>query len=601
MVVEQRGTTDGDDIHNHCLGCVKVWKCSTRPQKERGCNIVWCDAECGARFHVCKLREHLLLCPNVKVPCINSVNGCSAWLLRGEMGTHLRRCPASVVHCTMEWNRWPTQEGAPPPCGTPTQLDVALALRDQRALGSRPNARMGSSTSVQKPAAPTFGYGFQRSDETNQNCDLMMQVLSHDGCDAPWETKKVPPGLQRSVCSELYRASRQATESLTAALTVITGHAAARNVCCSVNGASSAPSDAPVVLNGILHHGSPKADGVTRANRDGLNGSINLNGVIASESRSQCNKDLKAKNGDATHETSGGCSSSPLVLDLNLECITRYQPKPKSMYTFLCDQDFRRDEYAWHYQNVHGDIHGGLNGWLEQRCPLAQYGCTFSRRRLFPSPAGSALVHNDILESFGLRFPLPACAEHEPDPDVTNVCADRSLRMPAKILGQQNGVSKDLAKALSARVSFSSLPFEVLQHIARFLDSFSLCNFALVSRITRDVCRSLLEARGMVILQWEKRDGHWRVSHKRWCFSTAFSPIHEWCFSEDSNMSNHLMRCPFFLRNVKSAPFFGLAATARPFDVILKETAGMPCDLLLEARWLAVLGKHDGEQQMTKL
>ncbi len=35
-------------------------------------------------------------------------------------------------------------------------------------------------------------------------------------------------------------------------------------------------------------------------------------------------------------------------------------------------------------QNVHSDIHGGLNNWLEARCPLAAYGCGFAFRRLYP-------------------------------------------------------------------------------------------------------------------------------------------------------------------------------------------------------------------------
>ena len=62
-----------------------------------------------------------------------------------------------------------------------------------------------------------------------------------------------------------------------------------------------------------------------------------------------------------------------LGLDLSIECIPRYQSKPKSMYTFVCAQDFRRDEYPWHYRNWHSEIHGGLDGWLEQRCQLARY------------------------------------------------------------------------------------------------------------------------------------------------------------------------------------------------------------------------------------
>ena len=96
-----------------------------------------------------------------------------------------------------------------------------------------------------------------------------------------------------------------------------------------------------------------------------------------------------------------------LALDLNIESITRYQPKPKSMYTFLCAQQFRRDEYAWHFKNVHSDIHGGLSGWIEHRCPLAHYGCTYSLRRLNPAPKGSKLVHNNVCEAFGVQPKVP--------------------------------------------------------------------------------------------------------------------------------------------------------------------------------------------------
>jgi hypothetical protein len=34
-------------------------------------------------------------------------NGCKKMMKRRERGQHLEKCPASVVTCTMEWNRWP--------------------------------------------------------------------------------------------------------------------------------------------------------------------------------------------------------------------------------------------------------------------------------------------------------------------------------------------------------------------------------------------------------------------------------------------------------------------------------------------------------------
>ena len=40
---------------------------------------------------------------------------------------------------------------------------------------------------------------------------------------------------------------------------------------------------------------------------------------------------------------------------------------------------------------------------MEQRCPLAPYGCTFSQRRLYPGSQGARIIHSENLESFGLR------------------------------------------------------------------------------------------------------------------------------------------------------------------------------------------------------
>lgn len=176
-----------------------------------------------------------------------------------------------------------------------------------------------------------------------------------------------------------------------------------------------------------------------------------------------------------------------LRLDLVLECVARYQTKQRSMFTFVCGQLFRRDEFSSHFKNVHGDIHAGLNGWMEQRCPLAYYGCTYSQRRFCPSVQGFRIIHDRHLGSFGVQPGLPL---------------------------KRNTCNKG-----SKRDQFSNLPFEVLQHVASFLDSFSLCQLSRVSRTMRDVCASLLQMRGMVVLLWEKKrraDGSpsWQITDK---------------------------------------------------------------------------------------
>lgn len=144
-------------------------------------------------------------------------------------------------------------------------------------------------------------------------------------------------------------------------------------------------------------------------------------------------------------------------------------PHHQHMFPFVCGQSFRRDQFCSHFTNVHGDIHAGLNGWMEHRCPLAYYGCTFSQRRFYPSIKGAKVVHDRHLRSFGVR-PCPDVNAREPQPD-----------------------------------QFSGLPFEILRNVAGYLDSFSLCQLSLVSRTMREVCSSLLQARGIVELQWERR------------------------------------------------------------------------------------------------
>ncbi len=39
-----------------------------------------------------------------------------------------------------------------------------------------------------------------------------------------------------------------------------------------------------------------------------------------------------------------------LGLSISHDCINKYLAKPSSMYSFLCAQNFRRDQYPWHFK-----------------------------------------------------------------------------------------------------------------------------------------------------------------------------------------------------------------------------------------------------------
>ncbi|XP_022252243.1 F-box only protein 30-like isoform X2 [Limulus polyphemus] len=574
--MEYKAADEAFVIHEHCFSCIKVAKCTVRPRPGESCAIITCELKCGACFHGCKKGEHQHLCINEKVPCINSVNGCPVWMYRRHLGPHLEKCPASVVHCTMEWNRWPLEikdrdfSHCPHHHKTQMPLDEALALRDQRMLNQywctpRKTRRSLRNPLTRKyPAVPLHPYRGTHEPESAQDSTQTSRGVSDDESDAPWEMRKAPPGLQRSVCSELYRATRETTEMLSAALNVITNHQ-------SHQSADETWKDSNCYSSDIEVWNGSSVENKENVCRFQVHVANIPDGCLDKHSFLQEVTERDDVDADRWSEASSGSNDS---IEQNGEIIN--MPIGESSYGTLFVNDtieFRRDEYAWHYRNVHGDIHGGLNGWLEQRCPLAQYGCMFSCRRFYPAPKGSVVLHSDILESFGVQPPL-----WNDEHNITNQMdwkhTRRSPGRTEKLTFQRRTSMEVIPEAGDSSLKngtcggnqkgmlhITQFPFEVLQHIARFLDGFSLCNLALTSKLFRDIASSLLDEKGLVIFQWERRKCSggrysWCQAYKRWFFSTAFSPIYKWCFEDGSHMSNHLQQCPYFFRNIKYEPFY---------------------------------------------
>lgn len=191
------------------------------------------------------------------------------------------------------------------------------------------------------------------------------QTVSDDDSDSsPWQMNKSPPGLQSSVCAR---------------------------------------------LNGL-----PQRDGSSL------------------HALKSCDNNNSESNGETISHKNGLIPTPPILpnstslsLDLNLNAIAPFQAKPKLMYTFRCAQEFRRDEYGSHYQNFHGDILGSINGWMEHRCPLWQYGCNFVQRRIHPHPVGTRITFNSIVESFG-HVMNPNC-------DMEKKSNDNLLNLPYEV------------------------------------------------------------------------------------------------------------------------------------------------------------------------
>ncbi|XP_045065037.1 F-box only protein 30-like [Coregonus clupeaformis] len=741
-----------EELHAHCLNCVNR-RCMIRPETGMSCDLIRCPLVCGAVFHSCKVEEHHLLCLFERVPCLNTGFGCPFTIPRIKMAEHLETCPASVVCCTMEWNRWPVSYSDRKSyehlsdVEVVEQLDMALALQDQRMLleslrvttntsekeynkpaeetrdkmadvvsGVPETARSNGTVEMDEAAALTNGVVEMDDDYASYsevhkiNLAATLAVLrsakdidlinvnveksgerngvlhrgeDSDGDDDDDDLKNVEVktsdtesgcelgavggvAVDRQGDDESYwiESSEEVEKDHVMGLAEVGGppplsngfnhtgddqnHLGQREWMVlsrspprrsEVNRFSdfrpvmpylsmpniepSGPHPPPLPIHLPLPMPLPNLEPYNvlqhlpleiedswlerkLQNLQVLRGMsvFTFNGRRAlmsdpclfrakTEDRSVDTSDLEVTDdplglhgidlitaallfclGDspggrsisdsrfvdgyridfgtqtfsfpsailATNTMVGDIASasacdhaspqlsnpSPfhsLRLDLVLECVARYQTKRRTMFTFVCGQLFRRDEFSSHFKNVHGDIHAGLNGWLEHRCPLAYYGCTYSQRRLCPSVQGSRIIHDRHLGSFGVQ------------PDMPPQYGDKTLPRNACRFG-------------STCDHLSSLPFEVLQYVASFLDGFSLCQLSRVSRTMRDVCASLLQSRGMVVLLWEntrRPDGSssWQIRNKVWRFSTAFGTVNEWKFANIANMADHLKKCKF--------------------------------------------------------
>ncbi|XP_067113206.1 F-box only protein 40-like [Osmerus mordax] len=233
-----------------------------------------------------------------------------------------------------------------------------------------------------------------------------------------------------------------------------------------------------------------------------------------------------------------------LHVQLGAEGVTSRHNKASSAFTFLCGQTFLRREFPAHFRNVHSDIQMCLSGWFEQRCPLAYLGCTYSQRRFQPSTHRATVTYNQELSSFNLRPTVPDTLAGASQPPQDPAEPPTTPRRRAV----RGGVGLD---------SLSTLPYEVLCHIASFLDSLSLSQLALVSWFMREVCSSLLQGRGMVTLRWEKKTyshggATWKAKKMVWQFSTRFSTVDAWHFQDIPPMSEHLKVCPYYETEARS-------------------------------------------------
>ncbi|XP_074528558.1 F-box protein 40.1 [Halichoeres trimaculatus] len=667
--------------HVHCDSCYSR-RCRARVEAGVCCAFIPCRLHCGALFHLCKEEDHLLLCPNVRVPCLNVGYGCPLHLPRSLQTAHLLVCPASLVCCSMEWNRWPTNDAFSYPNTELHEnllkereqddcLDLALALKDQEHLfhslkmkklfpeliqsveeeekeemrkeeERRKERQKQKKAALEKEAAERAAareawesfnsYDFQsvngkENEDEDEDEDTSAEeeygqepVLSQEEREAlarsrglnadvlesynAWEhmfsmemggcreTEGAPgAGRGQGPAKGRGRGLGTLTEEETEACT------GASSYCKQGSSSSTSNSSCPtgqLKKRFIYEHLEPMKIITVRTFKiptsfSARQGRIRNPGFYKRKSQavdtsdlgvapeempvweevnatllcslekeqrghmiaeSVCTDGLLHDEGTQTYSFLSApfwsstsladlTAAKPLELHLQLqvESVTSRHHKASSAFTFLCGHTFQRREYGQHYKNVHSDIQMGVNGWFEQRCPLAYLGCTFSQKRMQPSTHEATVSYNEDLGCFSLHPTVPA-------PQLSKSSESASTTQKKRGGGEKED-------------RLSSLPYEVLCHMASFLDSLSLSQLALVSKLMRQVCSSLLQERGMVSLHWERTtDPHgrvkWRVKHKVWQFSTLFSPVDTWCFKNVLPMSEHLKVCPYYERESRT-------------------------------------------------
>ncbi|KAG8011322.1 F-box only protein 30 [Nibea albiflora] len=229
-----------EEDHAHCMSCVNQ-RCMARPQPGISCDLITCPLVCGAVFHSCKADEHHLMCPLVRVPCLNSGYGCPATLVRNQMYAHLEVCPAGVVCCTMEWNRWPissldytSYESLSRGVEEVEQLDMALALQDQRTLLESLKVIAMAPTAEEKPVIPVSKENREKDSSLLTSAPEASTFIEAPPQSSPSHQPQPPPpgsakekiasginGLNEEHFSKLYEATVETARSLVAALEFI--------------------------------------------------------------------------------------------------------------------------------------------------------------------------------------------------------------------------------------------------------------------------------------------------------------------------------------------------------------------------------------------
>lgn len=158
--------------------------------------------------------------------------------------------------------------------------------------------------------------------------------------------------------------------------------------------------------------------------------------------------------------------------------------------SFRCSEVLRRDAFSHHFKNLHTEIQAWSDHWIDHRCPMASYGCTYSHNRL--TPQGSSL----LFDTNSLEFRVP--------PQLHSSSYNKASVYFSK--HHDSSFDKIMPDHHEPTNTFNLffLPQLLIDRIFNYLDPFTLRMMSLVSVRCRRMCESLVNRKGMVQLRWKK-------------------------------------------------------------------------------------------------
>ncbi|VDK43217.1 unnamed protein product [Anisakis simplex] len=449
------------DDHLHCLYCYKLG-CGYDK-----CKLITCS-ECDIRLHPCKLDDHLIICPKVRVNCPNVLGGCPVVMRRDRISSHLKHCCASVTLCAIQWNRRILSNSAKRkmkriakqldklssdrPFVDSSQIDIHLAIRDQDMLLE--SYRIKRS---ERKRLLDFINPFHPVMPPRIQFEPQKSFVDEDSSDEETILKKKLLKKRKSPFENCYL--------------------------CKIDPTSQH-------LHTLGNFMEPKEEEV----------------------------DIKIPIKVSVMPTF--YERLNLYIDIVSEHLSAYARKGENMqcfgsgitvYTFCCNEMFRRDEYSDHYELCHMNMDEYIG-----RCPLYADGCPFSYYKR--KPKWGTLRFNQYL----------SCIVHVP----TECPTESRIEIPYKGL------------------SLSDLPADVLYEILKYLDSGSLRCLSATNRRLRRVCFENFASSAMVYVKWEQSETrHWSEKCFAWEFSKGQQKISDWQYESSSVVSEHLKECQFNIIN----------------------------------------------------